>query len=768
VENSVVIRLNDRLVLNTDVVVRPVDAVRGLPATGAEEFVLTRTSSRSPSVQLNREAAEFLLAFSEPCSLLAAVKMIARRNGFTEEEILEDLYPNLGAFIQRGILVRLSGATRPTKIPQIGVWRLERHIHDFEDSSVFLVKNKNGEFGALKLARHPGMQGIIEREKRILQLLGGTVVPRLIDSGSCRQGAYFVAEWKPGATAATVFPELRAAPSSRRQLLEAAIRVVTAFAELHAGGVLHGDIQPKNVLFDLNQRVWLVDFSHSYVPGLPTSPVRMGVPFFFEPEYARSLLADPPFTAPVSLKGEIYAVGALLFYLLSGVHAIEFSIEREALLRQILEAEPRPLVDPQGFSWELPDRVIHACLAKEPDQRPKSLSMVRERLEEALAAEPTLEKMVAAPAPLRLSEPAKEIKIRFGLGSKALRNFDLIAPRCSLSYGAAGIAYALLRLAQLNADAELLWAADAWIEKAILNATEPEAFTSASMGVTRRTIGYSSLSGAEPGLYYTQAMVRAAAGDLRGTGSAISSFLATATRKPSHPADLNLGGPGLALAAHSLSQLHSSRGLQNKLVTFGEQLVARFWERMPASNRRRLGFAHGAAGIAFAALTCGKPANTDGMVAELRRQTVMLKKGVHWPVRIDGNFFMPGWCNGVAGHLLLWTKLWQRSAHSEDREMLERVAWGLWESRTNLGNICCGGSGQAIALACFATATGDENWRNRAIEFLEKLRPRWPKDDHPQSLFRGELGLHLAEIECRSGAAVQFPVWGQGLTATAA
>src|SRR5215472_11811854 len=95
--------------------------------------------------------------------------------------------------------------------------------------------------------------------------------------------------------------------------------------------------------------------------------------------------------------------------------------------------------------------------------------------------------------------------------------------------------------------------------------------------------------------------------------------------------------------------------------------------------------------------------------------------------------------------------------------MAERCACGVWESRTNLGNLCCGAAGQAAALATFACVADEPVWRRRACELLAKLRPKWPKDDHPQSLFRGELGLQLVRLECESSSTVRFPVWGDSL-----
>ena len=180
-------------------------------------------------------------------------------------------------------------------------------------------------------------------------IAGDDLVPRLLDAGSSPLGSYIVSEWKPGSVAADTFRELRTATNSRAQLLRLAIALVEAFERLHQRGIVHGDIQPKNVIFDLQGRVWIIDFSLSAVPGLPPPGGRMGVPFFFEPEYAKCLLEEPPKPQPLSIRGENYAVAAMVFYLLSGVHSLRgVSLDKDTLLRQIADADPRSLVDPAG------------------------------------------------------------------------------------------------------------------------------------------------------------------------------------------------------------------------------------------------------------------------------------------------------------------------------------------------------------------------------------------------------------------------------------
>ena len=161
-ESGTLIGLNHRLVLNSDVVkVGPPDA--------AGDFIVTRKASRSPSLAVNRETAEFLLAFSAPCSLLNAVQLIAKRAGAAPNPlaVLEDVYPTLRTFLNSGLLVRIGKTRRGPGARRIGAWSLERPINDFDDSSVFLVKNDSGQFGALKLLRTHAVAGVLERERRV-------------------------------------------------------------------------------------------------------------------------------------------------------------------------------------------------------------------------------------------------------------------------------------------------------------------------------------------------------------------------------------------------------------------------------------------------------------------------------------------------------------------------------------------------------------------------------------------------------------------------
>jgi eukaryotic-like serine/threonine-protein kinase len=172
-----------------------------------------------------------------------------------------------------------------------------------------------------------------------------------------------------------------------------------------------------------------------------------------------------------------------------------------------------------------------------------------------------------------------------------------------------------------------------------------------------------------------------------------------------------------------------------------------------------LGFAHGTAGQVFTTYACGLEKIASPLIQQLREMAIPSQKAPIWPVRAGSHHFWPGWCNGLAGHLLMWTKVWQHSHANDDRELLDRLASGVWKYRMQPGSICCGAAGQAIALASFSSAVGDAHLKRRTVNWLHSLRPRWSKEAPAQSLFQGKLGLLLAPIECEYAAAPQFPVY---------
>ena len=132
-----------------------------------------------------------------------------------------------------------------------------------------------------------------------------------------------------------------------------------------AAGILHRDIKPSNCFVDSDGSVKVGDF------GLSISTLARDV----HAQLATGFEGTPQFAAPEQLRGEpldvradIYAVGATLYYLLTGQPPFEARDLQELVDRVNTE----PPVSPRALRREIPSglaAVILRCLAED---RPRS------------------------------------------------------------------------------------------------------------------------------------------------------------------------------------------------------------------------------------------------------------------------------------------------------------------------------------------------------------------------------------------------------------
>jgi serine/threonine protein kinase len=232
------------------------------------------------------------------------------------------------------------------------------------------------------------------------------IAPALLGHGVADGRAYIELEWLAGADAATAAAEWRER-EDRAALLSLIQRIARAYVALHARGVLHGDVHPRNVLVLPDGTPRLIDFGFAHdvaaeiasevlsdgsfalarrvvadvaddvahgaalatlPPAAPRESGRGGVPFFYEPELARAYLAGAPPPAPTPA-GEQHAVAALCYFLAAGAYWQDFRLDREGLLRDIVDRQPIPLAARGVAEWPELDAVLGRALAKQPEDR---------------------------------------------------------------------------------------------------------------------------------------------------------------------------------------------------------------------------------------------------------------------------------------------------------------------------------------------------------------------------------------------------------------
>ena len=141
------------------------------------------------------------------------------------------------------------------------------------------------------------------------------------------------------------------------------VDIANAFADLHEAGVLHGDVHPRNVLVEGRGTVRLIDFGLAQpIEKTSGSGIRGGVAFYFDPEFAEAQRTHKE--AILGAAGEQYSVASLLYQLWTGAYYIDWSLEREALLRQIVEVDPAPFEARNVPAWPALEAVLLRALQK--------------------------------------------------------------------------------------------------------------------------------------------------------------------------------------------------------------------------------------------------------------------------------------------------------------------------------------------------------------------------------------------------------------------
>lgn len=595
----------------------------------------------------------------------------------------------------------------------------------------------------------------------------------LARSGS---GIALLSEWIFGADAtnACVWRQRREAHRQER-LLTLCAEIASAFAEVHDSGVLHGDVHPRNVLVEGQGAVRLIDFGLAQtVEQAGESGPRGGVAFYFDPEFAEAQRAQK--AAMLSAAGEQYSVASLLYQLWTGVYYIDWSLERDELLRQIVEEPPVPFEARSVPAWPAIEEALRRALEKRSERRFPSMRAFAEALG-ALMPEAAARDRSAA---LHHKERAREkdlldrILRRCAPGGDALRDGLAASPLASVNYGAAGIAYAIYSIARRRGDPQLLALADVWAQKAFRLSSHEKAFYDPELEITRGTVGEVALFHSPSGLHCVRALVSIAMGDVSGANRAIQAFLAL-SRGPCDKPDLTLGKASLLLGCAELVESMPSswfvdmepvrvRGdeIAAELATLLESDQLATSARIPA-----LGVAHGWAGIAFALLRWARATGKDvhpAVVAALDELAALAEPhgdGLRWTVHNSTSppSYMEGWCNGTAGYAMLYGLAHEVLDAGRFGETAERAALSAWAAETQLGTLCCGLGGIGYAMLAIHRLTGSDLWLERARATTRRAAADSSKYFMRDALYKGAVGVAVLAEDIKRPETAAMPLF---------
>ncbi len=789
-----------RFVLRDDVEIVPVGDLdretRARFTSDNDDFVLSRSRGRSGSTLVDSQGASFLQQFAASRTVIEAVILYSLPRGLEPEAILREVLPLVNRMMRRSILVEADslsadssattslepGETIANQTHEVVVVRL---IQKLDDGEVYQVQAA-GHFAALKIdstSKPTSAVGSLEHEAAVLAELAADrrtarVAPRLLGSGEHDGRAYLLLEWCRGVAATVAAAEWRAWPEPEcdRGLLDLCRGIARAYAQLHELGFLHGDVHPRNLIVDRTGDVRLIDFGLAREAKAPVEVVpvggRPGVAFYLEPEVARAVLAGQP-PPSASAAGEQFAVAVLLYQLVTGVHYCDFGLERKELHRQIAEESPMAFADRGRAQWPALESVLGRALAKDPADRYPSMA----EMAQALDAVSTPATATSSRQVDHLAGGLSRFLDQAALDGPWLADGWPSHPLASVNLGAAGIAFALYRIACQRDDAALLALADVWACRAETALTDPDAIYPDSRELDASQIGTISPHHTASGIHMTQAFVAGARNDGTTFLRALTSFVAASDEPSNKLDDLTLGRAGTLLGCALLDDLRLAMHLpvSEALEDLARRTMGDLWKRLderpPLSESvgDYLGIAHGWAGYAYATLQWCRasgnepPATLEPRLAELAAFAVPKDRGAQWPRhhadRSPGPHPMSGWCHGSAGYVFLWSSAHRMLGSSLYEKLTHDAAWNAWEARDRNPTLCCGLAGRAYALLCHGRATGDTVWFKRARTLGQRAaREDRFEADNRHTLYKGEVALAVlaADLERPEYSAMPF------------
>jgi serine/threonine protein kinase len=203
--------------------------------------------------------------------------------------------------------------------------------------------------------------------------------------GRMADGRYFlVMDLVEGGT--TLAALLRQEPVSFDRAAGLVATVAEAIEHAHSRGVIHRDLKPSNVLLDAEGRPHVTDFGLAKVfdsvdPDSPqtTADRILGTPHYMAPEQADRA------RGPITPRTDVYALGGLLYALLTGQPPIQGD-SLTAILTRVVSPEPVPT--PRERRGDVPaalEQICGTCLEKDAEKRYPSAGAVAEALRVWLA-----------------------------------------------------------------------------------------------------------------------------------------------------------------------------------------------------------------------------------------------------------------------------------------------------------------------------------------------------------------------------------------------
>lgn len=276
---------------------------------------------------------------------------------------------------------------------QIGAYRAVRELGRGGMGTVYLGERADAQFQmrvAIKVIKR-GMdsEAVLQRfrhERQILACLEHANIARLLDGGTTADGLpYFVMEYVDGQPIDEYCRGHRLSIGDRLDLFR---QVCAAVAYAHQNLVVHRDIKPSNILVTSNRAPKLLDFGIAKLLDTDGGDVTVAT------ELGRQAMT-PQYASPEQVRGDrvttvsdVYALGVLLYELLTGAHPYDLTHKSADEVRQVVA--DTEVVKPSVMSARAGDQdasrrlagdldtIVVTAMRKDPAERYASVALLGE------------------------------------------------------------------------------------------------------------------------------------------------------------------------------------------------------------------------------------------------------------------------------------------------------------------------------------------------------------------------------------------------------
>jgi hypothetical protein len=259
----------------------------------------------------------------------------------------------------------------------VGAFRLHRRLGAGGMGVVYLGADKRGQRVALKvirpeLAEDQEFRSRFAREVSAARRIRGGCTARLVAADLEAERPWFATQYVPGPSLHDKVAEHGVLPAAEVASIGAAL--AEGLVAVHEAGVVHRDLKPSNILLS-PKGPRIIDFGIAWATGASTLThvgTAVGSPGFLAPEQVRGAAVTPA--------TDVFAFGATLAYAATADSPFGQG-SSEVMLYRVVHEEPDLMGVPDALA-----PLVHACLAKDPAERPSTVQLA-ERLAEIAARE---------------------------------------------------------------------------------------------------------------------------------------------------------------------------------------------------------------------------------------------------------------------------------------------------------------------------------------------------------------------------------------------